>query len=250
MPWIEIQSPAPVLNTPDFAAVFGGIAGTSLPLNQKGHPFHYEFVALPGMRFEFIKEMSKYIIAIRWPAYSLHPLFIDHRFCQWTDIPPSELRLDLSPVALLAQMEKRLGTPYVWGGNFAEGVPAMLEYYPPRNSLDPRTSELWTFRGLDCSGLLFEASKGATPRNTSHLLQYGRSLLPQESLQPLDMILYPGHVLFVRDELTIIESKSPFGVRICSLEHRLEEITRERQFIRDWIPPIDPTTHFTFRRFI
>ena len=114
-------------------------------------------------------------------------------------------------------------------GNWARGVPEMLAYYPPQPPLDKKIETLWTLQGLDCSGLLFEATNGATPRNTSQLLKFGRSLLPSEQLKPLDMIIYPGHVLFVRDENTIIESKSPFGVRICSLIQRVKELSQTRQ---------------------
>ena len=157
-------------------------------------------------------------------------LYIDQRFCRSSSFtnPPS---LNNFRQNILHHMESRVGTPYVWGGNWASGVPEMLLYYPPQKPLDKQTEIFWTMQGLDCSGLLFEATQGATPRNTSHLLQFGRSLSPSEPLQPLDMIIYPGHVLFVRDENTIIESKSPFGVRICPLKERMEEISQTRKLL-------------------
>jgi len=223
MTWTQINTATPVLNTPDFEAVFGGPSGNAIPLNSFGHPKHFEFVALKGMRFEVVDQIGTYILQIRSPSYSDEPLYVDRRFCQPVDeaAPPS---LNLSAQAILERMETRVGAAYVWGGNWADGVPEMLLYYPPRSPLDQRTQTLWTLQGLDCSGLLYEATHGATPRNTSHLLRFGRTVLQTEPLQVLDMILYPGHVLFVRDQTTIIESKSPFGVRICSFEKRWNDI--------------------------
>lgn len=250
MTWIETLFPAPILNTADFLSVFGGTDGQSIPLNQDGHPYHYEFIALQGMQFECIGKPAPFILEIRWPSYSFEPLFIDLRFCKIALKPSQYKQCSYTADYLLDHMESRIGTPYIWGGNYAFGIPSMLEYYPPKGKIDARTEELWTFRGLDCSGLLFEASYGTTPRNTSHLLKYGRSLRCNEEILPLDMIIYPGHVLFVRDKESIIESKSPFGVRICPLHQRLDEISQERTYVREWDASIDPNLHFTIRRFL
>jgi len=233
MSWIEITSAAPVLNTPNFSYVFGGDSGTSIPLDAFGHPQHFEFVALKKMRFKVVEEIGSYILQIQWPTYGNQPLYIDRRFCSPISRDSFPAPKKLSVHSILQHMETRVGTPYVWGGNWALGIPEMLLYYPPKKPLDSRMQTLWTFQGLDCSGLLFEATQGLTPRNTSHLLHVGRSLKTQEPLQPLDMIIYPGHVLFVRNETTIIESKSPFGVRICPLTQRMEEISAQRTLILD-----------------
>ncbi len=248
MEWIEILKPCPVLNTPKFSAVF---SGNHLPLNEKGHPYHFEFVALPGMRFSLLQELPHYIVQIAWPKYGVKPLYIDRRFAASCSIPSSKKEFIPSARHLLEHMEQRVGTSYVWGGNWATGIPEMLSFYPPKKELLPRTEELWTFRGLDCSGLLFEASNGLTPRNTSHLLKFGKSLRSENfsELLPMDLIVYPGHVLFVRDPLTIIESKSPFGVRICSLVERLKEIQQKRTYLKNWTPTANPNSHFTIRRF-
>jgi hypothetical protein len=248
MQWIEIQKPCPVLNTPDFTAVF---CGKSLPLNEKGHPYYFEFVALPGMRFHLLQEMTPYILQILWPEYDVNPLYIDRRFAMRCSKAPEINHSMPSAKALLNHMQRRVGASYVWGGNWADGIPEMLFFYPPTEKLAPRIEELWTFRGLDCSGLLFEASNGFTPRNTSQLLKCGKPLKEENlsRLLPMDMIIYPGHVLFVRDSKTIIESKSPFGVRICLLAERLKEIQQERIFIRNWTTATDRDLHFTIRRF-
>lgn len=248
MEWIEILKPCPVLNTPNFAAVF---SGNSLPLNKKGHPYHFEFVALTGMRFPLLQELPSSILQIGWPEYGVKPLYIDRRFTAPCSTPFKKREFTASARELLEHMERRVGVSYVWGGNWAGGISEMLALYPPQEKLAPRMEELWTFRGLDCSGLLFEASHGLTPRNTSHLLHVGNSLDSEDfsELRPMDLILYPGHVLFVRDSQTIIESKSPFGVRICSLVERLQEIQQERTYLKNWTLAADPNSHFTIRRF-
>ncbi len=246
MSWIEITTPVPVLNTPHFTKVFGD----AIPLNPLGHPEHFEFVALKHMQFKVLDQIGTNILQIHWPQYSANALYLDRRFCQDIAQPCPPIPKDFSRRTLLTHMESRLGTPYVWGGNWAKGIPEMLLYYPSTKPLSKQMQTLWTLEGLDCSGLLFEATHGATPRNTSHLLQFGRALIPNEPLEPLDMILYPGHVLFVRDQTTIIESKSPFGVRICPLNERLAEIAQDRRFIYEWGPQVDGGSHFTIRRFI
>lgn len=151
-----------------------------------------------------------------------------------------------------------LGKPYVWGGNWSEGIPELFSLYPPRGELDPTTKAIWSLAGVDCSGLLYEAAEGATPRNTSQLLNFGQPLHIKEIgkiewhnlLQPLDAILYKGHVLFVLDQKTIIESKFPHGVILRDLDERLGEILSEKRYVEAWDAAADPQKQFTIRRFI
>lgn len=221
--WIQINRPTPVLNTPDFRRMFGGPSGKTL------HPEFIESVALPGMSFPVVGERGD-ILEVLWESYSPVRLYIDRRFGTLIDAEPHSHTSPMpSAYALLKHMESRLGAAYVWGGNWADGIPELLDYYPPHGSLEKHERELWMLRGVDCSGLLFEASGGLTPRNSYQLMHFGKKLEPQEPLKPLDMIVYPGHVLFVRDPKHIIESKSPIGVRICSLEERLKELRKEKQ---------------------
>ena len=70
-------------------------------------------------------------------------------------------------------------------------------------------------RGVDCSGLLYEATGGFTPRNTSALVTVWKSRPCCRSehreivgrLEPLDLIVWNGHVLIVLDRLRLIESR-------------------------------------------
>lgn len=244
MSYLLVQTAAPVLNTSDFSTVFCD----QIPLNDKGLPHHYEFVALPGMVFKVTRLWNDTIAEIHWPEYSSQPLFTDLRFCSFIDTPPVSLKKTFQAKDILQKMERRIGVPYVWGGNWAEGIPEMLDYYPPSQALSPRMKKLWTFCGLDCSGLLFEATLGATPRNTSQLVKFGNPVSLND-LQPLDMIVYPGHVLFVRDAKTTIESRSPHGVLIAPLEERLREILEKRTLVETWTSGTDPSRYFTLRRF-
>ncbi len=145
-------------------------------------------------------------------------------------------------------MKEKIGAPYVWGGNWSHGIPELLTYYPPKGEIDEATRILWTMQGVDCSGLLYEASEGATPRNTSELLSFGNPVPIGEPMRPLDMILYPGHVIFVLDETTTIESKHPFGVIYRNLEERLKEINKERNRINKWTPESDRKTNYVVLR--
>jgi len=232
--WIQINQLAPFLNTPNFSKVFGGDDGNQLPLNDYGHPHNYEFVAFPEMFFQITKQVSEHIVEVYWPEYSQKPIYTDIRFGRIVNKKPTPRSEELPSVdTILRRMESRIGSPYVWGGNSCDGIEALLKWYPPRESIDERTKTLWSFKGTDCSGLLFEATEGKTPRNTSHLLLYGQRLeidlnsAQATNLQPLDMILYPGHVLFVKDPETIIESKAPIGVRTHLLRERIKDLSRE-----------------------
>jgi hypothetical protein len=116
----------------------------------------------------------------------------------------------------------------------------MLTFYPPScplSQIDPLTYHNWTMNGFDCSGLLYYATNGATPRNTSDLIQdrFGINLpiqgkTPQEILpllQELDAIVWKGHVVLVFDKKTAIESRAKKGVVKSPLEIRLHEIIHD-----------------------
>ena len=78
--------------------------------------------------------------------------------------------------------------------------------------------------GLDCSGLLYEATEGLTPRNTKELMTYGVEISLSER-QALDLILYSGHVLIVLSPDKVIESRDEFGgVVVSSFQKRVDMI--------------------------
>lgn len=256
--FIEIADPAPILNTADFRWAFGGTDGRQIPRNPQGHPLHYEFVALPGMIFAVVKQISSYILRIRSPIYPSGPLYLDSRFTR----PASTLASAVLPWPtindLTEKMAKFLGAAYVWGGNWSAGIAELFSFYPPSGSLDDETKRLWTLRGVDCSGLLFEVSHGRTPRNTSQLIHFGKTILAEGKtprqilplLRPMDIVVWPGHVWFVLDSISSIESKSSFGVIRKQLQERLEETCLDRRCVDEWKEGLDPAKHFTIRRFL
>lgn len=248
---IEIKTPAPVLNTPDYSFAFGGKTGSEIPLNEKGHPYCNEFVALPGMTYpveETLEIKGSTIYRIGCGGYPEKRLYLDSRFAKPAAAQKSRKPMPARAI-LLERMAAMAGTPYVWGGNWKAGIPEMLQYYPAQNPIDDHTAIYWTLCGVDCSGLLFEASEGTTPRNTSQLVYFGQGVPTGEPLQPLDMILYPGHVAFVVDPQTTIESKFPFGVIQRDLATRLWEFEKSRKRVEEWNSALDPLLHYTIRRF-
>lgn len=239
----------PVLNTPDYQSVFGGNDGVTVKLDSKGLIREMEFIAFPGTVFEVIASEQKdgfEILEVKTNDYAYDArLFIDSRFTDVYDmnLPPAERRKEM-PVkdSIIARMKSLVGSPYMWGGNFAEGVSKMLEYYRPAGEIETNVKDLWTLKGVDCSGLIYESTGGITPRNTSSLVNYGRGV-PIEGktigeiiseLEPLDLIVWSGHVIIVLDKNEVIESSPPAGVHISPLEERLSEVISERTPVDDW----------------
>ena len=108
----------------------------------------------------------------------------------------------------------------MWGGNYADGISKMLEYYPPKENVSENIKDLWKLRGLDCSGLLYQATDGCTLRNTSSLTTIGNVVEIKDKsaseitnlVLPLDLIVWNGHVVIVLDKETTIESTPAYGV--------------------------------------
>lgn len=256
---IELSSPAPILNTPEFHLAFGGNTGYEIPRDRFGHPLYYEFVALPGMQFaieEILPRHHHSIYRIHSPLYPAPALFLDSRFCKPTSpslITPSFPSRD----QLADRMKRLLGTNYVWGGNWSKGIPELLSLYPPQGAISESLKTLWTLKGVDCSGLLYETTQGLSPRNSSALIHFGHPVSiegksPRElatQLLPMDMVVWPGHLWFVLDSRTSIESKAPFGVICRPLLERLTEVYSERCGVNAWSTTLDPNTHFVVRRF-
>lgn len=237
---IEVQMPCPVLNTPNFRYTFGGVDGDSLALDEKGHMRSLEFIALPGMLFHVLEKTVPgfpRICRVRSDRYPQDPLYIDSYFTKKVSSGIySSNKLQLDKEAILQKMLDLVGTRYVWGGNWSAGIPELLTLYPPKNLLNETKKSFWQLQGVDCSGLLYEATNGHTPRNTSELIQLGEyvsirgksSREIQSMVQPLDMILYKGHVIFVVDNYTTIESKENIGVMKSDLQAVLLKLMEEK----------------------
>ncbi len=216
----RVTRPALLLNRPH-TEVF---RGNAIP-RERGLFIALEGVALAGTTLHCLEE---YESCLRVDSEIFGKgLYIDRRCVEKglgerPILPPRD--------AILHRMESLLGVPYVWGGNAYPGLPEMLTWWPPSGPLSDSERIQWTAAGVDCSGLLYQATNGAVPRNTRDLVHWGRELPRKLSaLEPLDMIVWPGHVVFVGSRGQALESRfSKGGVVESNLEERLAEILRER----------------------
>jgi cell wall-associated NlpC family hydrolase len=249
-------SPTPVLNTPDFAAVFGGRDGKTLRLDRCGQIREMEFVALAGTLFrieESLHQGNTVIYRVTtddYPYPTTKGYFVDSRFVRTTDDSPPPRPRSLPPKEkVISNLLAAQGSRYVWGGNYRAGIPQLLEFYPPApgNLLPAATLEMWKLRGVDCSGLLYEATGGFTPRNTSALVNYGVPVPIAgldtdriiQLLKPLDLFVWSGHVMIVIDGKRIIESRMDChgkkdGVMVRPLREVLIEIRKKRVPLDDY----------------
>lgn len=238
----------PVLNTSDFESVFGGASGTKVKLDGKGLIREMEFIAFPKTVFEILETIPKenhsiYRVKTSDYQYNSSDLFIDSRFVQLVDsVPPDRPQTFPDRQSIIDKLNSLDGYGYMWGGNYGDGIEQLLEYYQPKGELTSATKNLWCLKGVDCSGLIYQATNGSTPRNTSSLIKYGTGLeISGKSaseiaamLQPLDLIAWNGHVVIVLDESTVIESTPDPGVHKSNLLSRLQNIMRERIPVNDW----------------
>lgn len=224
--------PTPVLNMPDFNSVFGGSDGRTLKLTAKNLIEEVEFIALPHTVFvieERIRKGSREILRVTTKDYPYHAAggyYIDSRFVEKIFEKPQERRRKLPDKdTIIKKLIAADGAIYVWGGNYSKGIPEMLEFYKPSGTLPNDALKMWTLKGVDCSGLLYEATGGYTPRNTDSLFSFGisvgvKGLSPDEiakKLKPLDIIVYKRHVVIVLNNREVIESTISRGVHVKNL---------------------------------
>ena len=246
-------APTPVLNSPDFKAVFVGANGRMLKVDRCGQVRELEFIALPGTVFTIMKKInsgSNAIYQVETDEYAVPPrvkLYIDSRFVRLSHIAPQSRKKSLPPRGeVVAKLREAIGSSYVWGGNVKNGVPELSAWFY-QDSMAGIDKQL-ALAGLDCSGLLYSTTGGWTPRNTSQLLAFGQGVVvagksPTEivsTLQPLDLIVWNGHVIIVLDQQTAIESRlecgkpGQGGVVVTPLPTRIAEIMHARKPVNAW----------------
>jgi len=262
-----VLTSAPVLNTPDFKAVFGGASGQSLKTDSCGQVRELEYIALPGSVVTIVKK-QRYgqadIYQIKTEEYVAPPnikLYVDGRFIRLERTLPEPRRPLLPPrEGIVSALRMSVGSSYVWGGNVQEGVPELAAWFY-RNISEVEKKHL-TLAGLDCSGLLYHATGGRTPRNTSQLITFGRGvpIAGKQSaeiaalLQPLDLIVWNGHVIIVLDRQTTIESHLQCGrpgnggVVMTPLSRRIAAIMRTRHPVNAWPGGKKRQDNFVIRR--
>lgn len=223
-----------------------------------------EIIAFPGTPLQIAKEEeNSHIVSIFTEEYpSEKPLWTDKRFLFIQNEKPISRKKDLPSLSVvLRKMEELVGMPYLWGGN---GPPMenLLLWYPPSieiSKVDSLVRQHWMLEGVDCSGLLYYATNGYTPRNTCDLISYGYGVAVEGKdrslwkLQKGDLIVWKGHVIIVLDENRVIESLGGRGVIITPLSERINQIekTLYRSPCDTW-PCSDPSLEkrsYVIRRF-
>lgn len=238
------KTAAPLYNTPKLSHL-----QPTLLKDSQGLIKEIEIVALPHTKLTLLEQISPTVYAVATADYPASPLYVDSRFLEPAEAKTPERKKKLpSAQSILQSLQSLVGVRYFWGGNWADGIPEMIQFYPhlaPSESLDDIIC-----KGVDCSGLLYQATHGFTPRNTSELCKYGEEISAdlsspaavQRIVQPLDMMVWKGHVLFVLDSEHWIESAAGLGVTISNFNDRYLHFYHKLQnenkpfTLRRWYP--------------
>ena len=241
--------PTPVFNSPQSAG-----PQAQQRKDHCGQIRQLEFIALPGTTFEVIATPagSPDVLQVRTNEYQTLPgtrLYVAADQLTLQSTPPTKRTPQLpEPDRIMQQLRSAVGLPYVWGGNLRRGIPQ-----------DSQTR----FAGLDCSGLLYEATDGYTPRNTEQLVDFGKAVAIEgkniqallQLLRPLDLIVWKGHVIIVLDQKTVVESilncnGGKGGVVTTPLEKRLKQLLKQRSPADSWPVGSGKAALFVARRWI
>lgn len=242
------KEPTPVLNTPDFQMVFGGGDGVTVKTDGQGLIREMEFIALPGTVFTLLGEYDyddHKIFKVETDEYQYNSqLFVDSRFVTTSiDKPVSPVKKLPSKEEIYKFLDNAVGSKYCWGGNYVPGVKKLAQYYQPKANIDGDVEYKWTLQGCDCSGLMYEATNGYTPRNTSKLVDYGEAVeiagLSAEEIaakmKPFDMMVWNGHVIYCYDATTAIQSSlSKGGVVKTDLVETLQGLMKKRKAVNNY----------------
>lgn len=223
----------PILNTKDFQSTFGGKDGLEISIDNQGFIRALESIAFPKTKFKIVKKHPSHILEVATKDYPYPgPFFVDSRFLlEIADNHPERIPKLPSSCSILQTLDSLLGHRYFWGGNCL-GIEEILSLYPPQKQATDISLLNWQLKGFDCSGLMYYASNGFTPRNTSSWCNFGNPVFIEgkkveeitELLKPLDAILWKGHIIFVHDKEYVIESKSGEGVIKTNIKQRLQNL--------------------------
>lgn len=243
-PFALVKAPAPVFNAMDLVRWFGGEKGSSLLLDDENLLRCTETVLLPGSKVKLLEPCAKRLAPLWKISTTEYPFsgefYVHEHFLDFQETEPKErVRLLPSKAEILSRCESLLGARYIWGGSCAEGIPSLAELHPPIlpfRELSLEMQEMWTLKGVDCSGLLHYATHGFTPHRTSALLHWGKEVpfvgkgaeAIAAALEPLDLIVWPGHVLIAIEGNRLIESRNPVGVVATDSASRVAEILETR----------------------
>ncbi|OGN62439.1 MAG: hypothetical protein A3F09_04990 [Chlamydiae bacterium RIFCSPHIGHO2_12_FULL_49_11] len=210
--FIYAKKSAPIFSDPDFPRYFQG----DLPLDQGMHLRLLEWIALPGETFERVGQEGD-IVLVRTKRYPKELLYSHSLFFEEGE--GKQVQKNKKEILEALKYYPRLF--YLWGGNTRAPVFDLFFLYQTK-LCDRKSFFHLTFQGVDCSGILYDAACGMTPRNTHELLDFGTEV---KTLRPLDLVTLPGHVLIALDENTLIESRHLTGVIRRPARERLNELT-------------------------
>lgn len=225
------HAPTPMLNTES------GI----LSLDAQGLLRELEGIALPKTKFKIIDNPARNVFKVTTREYP-QAVFVDRRFLSFCDLePPERIPYLRTKNHILEILQTCLGFEYVWGGNWPYSID--FEKLP---------------KGFDCSGLLYYATDGMTPRNTSDLVYWGNGVSIQglnahsliKVLKPLDLIVWKGHVIIVGENQRSIESLLGKGVVEHCLLDRIEQVIQNESRVPVNIYGGSSEKTFVVRRFI
>ena len=248
----------PVFNTPDFISLYKIDDKRREQLKDNCyHMKELEFIALPKTSFEVIdKFINNGVTVLRvetkdYPYPSSDGYYIDGRYVKETnEKPDGKKHKVLSKKKIIKRMKDMVGYRYTWGGNYHNGLQKVPSDYISNEDTD-MIKERLLFKGVDCSGLLYEATGAYTPRNTSGLVKFGEPVEIAgksvdkiiEQIEPLDIIVWRGHTMIILDNENLIESREDYekdiegcqgGVRIRPLKVVLNEVLTDRVAVNDY----------------
>lgn len=243
------RQPVPVFNSAQAA-----VPGSIQKKDRCGQVRELEWIALPGTVFRLVAAVSGKPQVLQVTTDDYQPpagtsLYVDAALLEQRQLEPAPRRADMPQrEVVLKKLRSAVGLPYIWGGNLRDGIVS---------------EKRRLFAGLDCSGLLYEATDGSSPRNTEQLVQFGRAVEIEglgadklaQQLRPLDLIVWKGHVIIVLDQKNAIESimncgEAKNGVVMTPLKKRLEQVLQQRRAANSWPADSKKTPLFVVRRWL
>lgn len=201
--------------------IFGWTGESTLKLDDNNQIDEVETIALTGSVFEIyaeIKDWDNTIYKVYNRDYdyaTTNGYYIDSRFVALTWVIPETVAKILPEKQTIIERVKIIEwSQYVRWWDAPYGVSQLMDFYPPKSNVSDEIKSKWILKWVDCSWLLYYATNGYTPRNTSSLVNYGTWIEIQwlnadaiiNKLEPLDLIVRRWHMILVLDKNTVIQS--------------------------------------------
>ncbi|MEN9343671.1 MAG: hypothetical protein RLZZ453_458 [Chlamydiota bacterium] len=236
-----VYTPIPLFNTPHFL--------NPPEFDAQGLWRSLETILLPGNTYTVVERGdSATITTASYP--SSNPLYTDPRFIDRSELFKGDVdALTPSLEHFLQRIEEcvKNKVPYLWGGNLPQGDERMGRLlYNNYTSLSKEQQRACSLTGVDCSGLIYWASNGVTPRNSSGLILAGIPVTTLDCLKPGMLIGWKGHVLIVTKK-GIVESAAGKGTICTPTEEKINALVKERTFLKEWPPTPPETPSFVIR---